>query len=78
MVTEIRRGISNIRLIEQLDTPSPLSKALVLHSVTLELLQEIGLFQQFVDEGTEVHEVNLYSESELLVNAKLGIFNSKT
>jgi 2-polyprenyl-6-methoxyphenol hydroxylase-like FAD-dependent oxidoreductase len=65
-----RRGVS-CRLIDQLPEAQPWSKALGIHSRTLEILSAIGIIDQFLAIGRKMHGTNVYSGSERLMHASL-------
>ncbi|WP_201981773.1 FAD-dependent monooxygenase [Hymenobacter rubidus] len=54
LALELARHGVRPRLIDALPGPSPLSRALVMHACTLELLDRQGLAEQFVAQGKMV------------------------
>ena len=60
------------RVVDALPGPSPLSRALILHARTLELLDRHGLAAQFVAQGEVVRGAALRRAGRLAVTALLG------
>ncbi|MDI9818112.1 MULTISPECIES: FAD-dependent monooxygenase [unclassified Legionella] len=48
------------RIIDKNETVSPLSRALVIHARTLEVLSDIGLIEQFLESGNKIRGVKFY------------------
>jgi 2-polyprenyl-6-methoxyphenol hydroxylase-like FAD-dependent oxidoreductase len=65
-----RRGVS-LRIIDKLDVPSDKSRALGIHSRTLEILESMGLVQEFLDAGHPVYGSNFYHGDKKLVHLNL-------
>ncbi len=57
-------GVKNIRLIDRLESPSPFSKALVLHARSLELLTLLGIVDDFLAVGEKIKYLNFSLEKE--------------
>jgi 2-polyprenyl-6-methoxyphenol hydroxylase-like FAD-dependent oxidoreductase len=55
----IKRGLS-VRLVEQLATPIDQSRALAIHSRTLEVFEKMGILDRFLREGKQVTQGNIY------------------
>ena len=55
----IKRGLS-VRLIEQLPKQTDQSRALALHSRTLEVFEKMGILKEFLNQGIIVRQGNIY------------------
>ena len=60
------------RLIDALPGPSPLSRAVVMHARTLELLDRYGLAEQFISRGEIGRGVALRRAGRVAAKARLG------
>jgi 2-polyprenyl-6-methoxyphenol hydroxylase-like FAD-dependent oxidoreductase len=67
----VRRGI-DFRIIDKAPEPSDKSKALVLHSRTLEMLEQMGLVQTFIDAGHIVYGSDFYQKDKKLLHMSFG------
>ena len=65
-----RRGVT-FRLIDKEPEPTDKSKALGIHSRTLEVLESMGLVQTFLDAGHIVYGSNFYHRDKKLVHLSL-------
>jgi 2-polyprenyl-6-methoxyphenol hydroxylase-like FAD-dependent oxidoreductase len=63
----LRRGI-NCRLIDKSEKPSQTSKALGVHSRTLEVFEDMGISEQLIDRGLQVKGINVRTDSEKLLH----------
>lgn len=72
LALELRRHGVRPRVVDALPGPSPLSRALVLHARTLELLDRHGLAELFVQEAEIVRGAALRRAGRLAVTAPLG------
>lgn len=61
LATELRRFGVAVRLVEKLAAPSPLSRAIALHARTLELLEELGVAERFVQAGVRYRRARLFA-----------------
>ena len=50
-----------IRLIDAGRGPTPWSKAQVLHARTLELLEQLGIVEPFLQQGRPLHTLSMYT-----------------
>jgi len=66
----LRRGI-RCRLIDKEDAPSQTSKALAVHSRTLEVFEDMGIIEQLLARGLRATDVNVYDGSERLLHLSL-------
>lgn len=66
-----RRGVS-FRIIDKAGSPSHQSRALTLHSRTLEVLEDFALAERAVQAGFRITATNVYRNGELLRRAELG------
>lgn len=62
----LRRGI-NCRLIDKSDTPSQTSKAIGIHSRTLEVFDNLGIVEQVLAQGIRVTSINAYEGDNKLL-----------
>ena len=67
----VRHGVRP-RVVDALPGPSPLSRAVVMHARTLELLDRHGLAERFVAEGELVRGAGLRYKGRLAATARLG------
>ncbi|WP_303311284.1 FAD-dependent monooxygenase [Hymenobacter sp. BT730] len=67
----VRHGITP-RIIDARSGPSPLSRALVVHARTLELLDRHGLAETFVQQGLMVEGMNLRVWGRVVAHVPLG------
>lgn len=61
----IRHGLS-VRVIDQNKSRSSFSKALVLHSRSLEIFQDMGFVQHVLNSGQKFHALNIYAPNKRL------------
>jgi 2-polyprenyl-6-methoxyphenol hydroxylase-like FAD-dependent oxidoreductase len=61
----IRHGLS-VRIIDQNESRSIYSKALVVHSRSLEIFQDMGFVPQVINSGQKFHALNLYTANKRL------------
>lgn len=62
----LRRGIQ-CRLIDKSDTPSQNSKAVGIHSRTLEVFNDIGIVEQVLTQGIQMNSINVYEGNDKLL-----------
>lgn len=67
MAAELRRHGVATRIVDRSATPTDKSKALVVWSRTLEILDGMGIGAEFLDAGTRAVGATFYSEGERLV-----------
>ncbi|MBE9168626.1 FAD-dependent monooxygenase [Pleurocapsales cyanobacterium LEGE 06147] len=67
----LRRGL-NCRLIDKAEEPSQTSKALGVHSRTLEVFEDMGISKQLIDRGLQVKGINVHAESKNLLHLHLS------
>ncbi|HVU86215.1 MAG TPA: FAD-dependent monooxygenase [Pirellulales bacterium] len=73
MAAELVRHGLTCRLIDKAATPTDKSKALVLWSRSMEMLDAIGIAPSFVASGLRGRGVNLYTQGERLLHIALAI-----
>lgn len=61
----IRHGLS-VRIIDQNESRSVYSKALVLHSRSLEIFHDMGFADSVIESGQKFHALNIYTTGERL------------
>ncbi len=61
----IRHGLS-VRIIDQNESRSIYSKALVVHSRSLEIFQDMGFVSQVINSGQKFHALNIYTANKNL------------
>jgi 2-polyprenyl-6-methoxyphenol hydroxylase-like FAD-dependent oxidoreductase len=66
-----RHGVA-CRVIDKAAAPSDKSKALVVWSRTLELLDGLGLAETFVQSGLKTHAASVYSEGKRIVHIEIA------
>ena len=69
MATELSRYGLPVRLIDQAAHATDKSKALVIWSRTLELMERAGITQQFVDSGLQAHAATMHHGAAVLGRA---------
>ena len=62
-----RRGL-HFRIIDKADGPSTTSKALAIHSRSLEVLENMGVVEKFLKRGVELHSVNVFAEGKRIAH----------
>ncbi|MBH25564.1 MAG: hypothetical protein CMH57_14165 [Myxococcales bacterium] len=62
-----RRGVP-LRIIDAAQEPSPHSRALTIHAKSLELMEDMGLLEEFLSAGTRIHALNVYAEGKRLTH----------
>lgn len=63
----LRRGL-RVRLIDQAEAPTTLSKAIAVHARTLEIAADLGVADQLVERGVKLHGATLWSKTEELAS----------
>ena len=69
---ELARWGIPFRIIDKASSPSHQSRALTLHSRSLEVLEDFALAQRAVQAGFRITATNVYRKGELLRRAELG------
>ena len=72
LALDLCRHDIRLRIVDVLSGPSPLSRALVMHARTLELLDRHGLAGQFVARGKVMRGIGLRQAGYLTGMAPLG------
>jgi 2-polyprenyl-6-methoxyphenol hydroxylase-like FAD-dependent oxidoreductase len=72
----LRRGVS-VRVIDQLEAPSPLSKAVVIHARTLEVLEPLGATETLVARGLHLGGVTMHASGKPIVSASLDELDTR-
>lgn len=65
------------RVIDLLEAPSPLSKAVAVHARTLELLAGMGIVDRFLDKGVRVTHAELRSQGKVHVRVSFDEIDSR-
>src|SRR2546428_14183574 len=68
MACELRRYGLSCRIVDQADAPSGIPKAVAVQPRTLEVFDIMGLDEEFVANGRQVHGVNVYAGGQRLVH----------
>jgi len=76
LACELARYGTPFRLIEKRPQPSQTSKALGIHARSLEMFDDMGIAERFVDRGLTVRRANLHSEGRLLAAIQLSSIDS--
>jgi 2-polyprenyl-6-methoxyphenol hydroxylase-like FAD-dependent oxidoreductase len=71
MAGELARHGLSCRVVDQNDTPSTTSKALGVHSRTLEVFEDIGVLDQALARGRQIHANNVYADGKRIVHVEL-------
>jgi len=64
----LRHGL-RARVVDKATAPSPLSKAIVVHARSLEVLEPLGVADELVARGLQVSRVQLYGDGKLVTSA---------
>lgn len=76
MASELARHGISCRIIDTLPSATTLSKALVLHPRTLEILEQLGLIGEALTNGRKVTGVNFYARGRRLAHLSLDEIDS--
>jgi 2-polyprenyl-6-methoxyphenol hydroxylase-like FAD-dependent oxidoreductase len=71
----LRRGIS-FRIIDQSQSATTVSKAIVIHARTLELLENMGIVEPFLENGLPVRGTNFYAGGKRIVHLNMDEIES--
>jgi len=71
MACELRRYGLSCRIVDQAETPAGIPKAVAVQPRTLEVFGIMGLDEEFVAHGHQVHGVNVYGGTQPLAHLKL-------
>ncbi len=71
MACELRRYGLSYRIFDQADAPSGIPKAVAVQSRTLEVFDIMGIDEEFVANGHQVHGLNVYANEQRLVHVAL-------
>jgi 2-polyprenyl-6-methoxyphenol hydroxylase-like FAD-dependent oxidoreductase len=71
MASELARYGVRCRIIDKSPTPSQVSKALGIQARTLEVFEDMGVIQPFLNEGLRMEGVNLYDATKQLAEIRL-------
>ena len=75
MASELARHGVACRIIDKSSTRSQVSKALVIQSRTLELFDSMDIIAEFLDLGTKVYAVNMYTNRKQLAHLTFDELN---
>src|SRR5947207_3434284 len=70
-----RRGIT-CRIVDQNEKPTTQSRALTLHARTLELLENMGLVEEALAQGTPGYGISVYQKNKRLVHVTFDELDS--
>jgi len=71
MAGELARHGLSCRVIDENEGPSTTSKALGVHSRTLEVFEDIGALDEALARGRQIHANNVYAEGKRLLHVEL-------
>jgi 2-polyprenyl-6-methoxyphenol hydroxylase-like FAD-dependent oxidoreductase len=71
-----RRGVS-VRIVEKIAQPTTLSKAIVVHARTLELLETDGVADDLVARGLPLHRVTMWAGGKPIVKASFDELDTR-
>ncbi|GHC10386.1 FAD-dependent monooxygenase [Cerasicoccus arenae] len=77
LACELARYGVPFRLIEKRPEASKTSKALGIHARSLEMLEDMGLVDRFIERGLKVHRMNFYAGGKQLTHVNLSEVDSK-
>ena len=66
----LRHGL-RARVVDKATEPSPLSKAIVVHARSLEVMEPLGVADELVARGLPVTRVQLYGDGRLVTSASV-------
>lgn len=70
-----QQGI-NFRIIDKAASPTSISKAIVIHARTLELLENLGVVEPFIKAGMPIHGMNVFAEGKRVVHLNMDEIES--
>lgn len=76
LACELARYGVPFRLIDKRPEPSKTSKALGIHARSLEMLEDMGLVERFIERGLKVGRINFYADGKPLTHVKLSEVDS--
>ncbi|WP_309399773.1 FAD-dependent monooxygenase [Cerasicoccus maritimus] len=76
LACNLKRYDVPFRIIEKKPEASRTSKALGVHARSLEMLEDMGLVEQFIENGLKVHRINFYAEGKVLTHVNLSEVDS--
>ncbi|MGH2397329.1 MAG: FAD-dependent monooxygenase [bacterium] len=71
MACELRRYGLSCRIVDQAEAPSGIPKAVAVQSRTLEAFDIMGLDEEFVSNGRQVHGLNVYANGQRFAHVAL-------
>ncbi len=71
-----RRGVS-CRVVERLETPSLLSKAIGVQARTLEIFDDMGIAEEMVSRGVELEGVTMLADGEPVISIDFGELDTR-
>ncbi|MET0403759.1 MAG: FAD-dependent monooxygenase [Cystobacter sp.] len=75
MASELARYGLSCRLVEQLEAPSPLSRALAVQARTLEIFEHLGIAERAVARGRRPEAINVVGQGGVRTRVPLGRFD---
>lgn len=76
LANELARYGVPFRLIEKRPEASKTSKALGIHARSLEMLEDMGVVDRFIERGLKVHAIRFYAEGKELTHVNLSEVDS--
>jgi len=76
MAIQLARQGVNFRVIDKYKEPSDKSKALGVHSRTLEILDDFGVIDEFLASGVEVNIINVFADGKRIAHLTLDELDS--
>lgn len=76
LALELARRDINIRIIDKNSGPSTTSKALAIHSRSLEMLENMDMVQEFLNRGVELRGVNIHADGKRIAHFSFAELDS--
>jgi 2-polyprenyl-6-methoxyphenol hydroxylase-like FAD-dependent oxidoreductase len=74
---ELRRYDLSVRVLDKLPAPSPLSRAVIVHARTLEILDEMGVAETLIAAGVKLRGATLHSGREPIASFSFDEIDSR-
>ena len=76
LACELARHNVRFRIIDKLSIGSDKSKALAVHSRSLEMLEDMGIVDRFITHGLRLHGVNVFADNKQIAKLSLDELDS--
>lgn len=76
LACELARYSVPFRIVEKRPEPSKTSKALGIHARSLEMLEDMGIVDRFIERGLKVGRINFYADGKQLTHVNLSEVDS--